>query len=362
MSQEAVRFLIENVPAALFTYRQRLDGSNAVDYLSPACLSIWEIPNEVVQKDSQVLWQMVHPDEIQNMQNSVLKSAQELSLWDWKWRNIMPNGQIKWLHGRGFPRREVNGDVVWFTFILDITQEKNLEQTSAQLQLALMETQKYEAAANLAAGFAHDINNYLAVISASVGLIKLNVELNEKGIDLIKSCQNAIRESTQLTRSLLDFVRNRKEYDEWVDVKLSLEALTPLILAALPNDIKFNFKFTTSGCRFMGQVSIFQSAIMNLILNARDALNGSGEIYLNVTNQKNELILVVQDTGRGMSDFELKKCRDPFYTTKENQKGTGLGLYMVDQFVKKMSGQLMIESELNKGTRIEIRFPLSVGH
>jgi signal transduction histidine kinase len=360
MKEEAFNFLLENVPAALFVYRHTPQGTSTVDYLSPACLSIWEVPSEVAKKNSEILWQMIHSEDFQGMQNSVLLSAQELSLWDWKWRIVMPNGSVKWLHGRGTPKREANGDVAWFTFIFDITKEKVLEQTSTQLQLALFENQKYESASHLVAGFTHDINNYLAIISSSVGLINLKSPLNEKGKELILRCQNAVRESAELTRSLLGYINNHSENQELVNVSVCLNALNPLIHAALPNRIQFHLKIDSSDCQFMGQATLFQSTIMNMVLNARDAIDETGEISILVFEEKDQVVLVIQDTGRGMTDLVLKKCLEPFFTTKEKQTVTGLGLYMVDQFVKKMSGQLIIQSELNKGTRIEMRLPLSV--
>ncbi|GAB4216633.1 MAG: hypothetical protein OHK0012_19320 [Synechococcales cyanobacterium] len=135
-SEARFRNLVANIPGAVFQYLQRADGSNAVTYMSPACWHIWEVPPEDVVQDSQVLWAMVHPEDLTAMAESVRLSAMHLAPWICSWRVTTPSGQQKWLQGFGQPQRLPNGDTLWDSMIIDVT-----ESTRSQLDLKASEAQ-----------------------------------------------------------------------------------------------------------------------------------------------------------------------------------------------------------------------------
>jgi diguanylate cyclase (GGDEF)-like protein/PAS domain S-box-containing protein len=117
-----------NVPGAVFRYLLRTDGSNAVLYMSPGCFGLWEVDAATVEEDASVLWQMVHPDDIAGMYASVMESAQTLQPWFHKWRITTPSRREKWLEAAGQPTRQPNGDVIWDTLILDVSDRVQAEQ------------------------------------------------------------------------------------------------------------------------------------------------------------------------------------------------------------------------------------------
>ncbi len=127
-SEARFRNMVANVPGAVFRYLQRPDGSNRALYMSPGCYGLWEVEAAAVEQDSSVLWEMVHPQDWSGMAESVRVSAEQLTPWFWSWRIITPSGREKWLEAAGQPERQANGDVIWDTVILDITDRKQSEE------------------------------------------------------------------------------------------------------------------------------------------------------------------------------------------------------------------------------------------
>jgi PAS domain S-box-containing protein len=117
-----------NVPGALFRYRQWADGRNAVQYMSPRCLDLWELPADAIVADASRLWAMVDPDDLPGMADAVRRSAETLQPWRWEWRITTPSGRRKWLEGRGVPERLDDGSVLWNSLILDVTERRSAEE------------------------------------------------------------------------------------------------------------------------------------------------------------------------------------------------------------------------------------------
>lgn len=126
-SHARLRHLAANIPGAVFRYLLRPDGTDAVLYMSPGCYGLWEVEASQVEQDATVLWQMIHPDDLPGMQTSVLESAHTLQPWSWSWRIQTPSGCQKWLEAIGRPEQQANGEVIWDTVILDVTDRKQSE-------------------------------------------------------------------------------------------------------------------------------------------------------------------------------------------------------------------------------------------
>jgi len=126
-SEANFRSMAANVPGAIIRYVLHTDGTDSILYSSPGCEALWELPDRVIQADAQRIWAMVLPEDRAGMQNSVLESARTLQPWNCEWRIVTPSGKLKWLHGSGNPTRQPNGDVVWGTVILDVSDRKQAE-------------------------------------------------------------------------------------------------------------------------------------------------------------------------------------------------------------------------------------------
>ncbi len=127
--QSETRFsnLAMNVPGAIFRYLLRSDGTDAVLYMSPGCYDLWEVEAQDVVKSARLLWDMVHPEDISGMYASVMESARTCQPWSWSWRITTPSGQQKWLEAAGRPEQRSNGDVIWDTLIVDVSDRKQAE-------------------------------------------------------------------------------------------------------------------------------------------------------------------------------------------------------------------------------------------
>ncbi len=138
VSEARFRKIAESLPGAIILYVLHPDGLDQVNYLSPGCLELWELEAAAVEQNPQLIWNLVHPEDLPGMQASVLESARTLSPWNWEWRiNTQLTQTQKWVQGTGKPERQDNGDIVWTTLIFDITEQKKAEQI--QLELNLLE-------------------------------------------------------------------------------------------------------------------------------------------------------------------------------------------------------------------------------
>jgi len=129
--------LVRNIPGGVFRYVLRTDGTDGVLYMSPGCFQLWEIEADRVQQDASVIWSLIHPEDLSTVQASVAVSAQTLEPWQSQWRITTPSGKQKWLQGAGQPERQPNGDVIWDSVILDVTDRHLAEQALRQSELML---------------------------------------------------------------------------------------------------------------------------------------------------------------------------------------------------------------------------------
>lgn len=132
-SEARFRALAENIPGAVFRYRLRTDGTHQIFDMTPGSVAIWELPAEEINNDPTPIWQMIHPEDVPPMLDSVHESARTLQPWHYIWRLTTPSGRFKWLEGRGLPRREENGDTVWHSVIVDVTEQRKKDEEIRRL-------------------------------------------------------------------------------------------------------------------------------------------------------------------------------------------------------------------------------------
>ena len=247
----------------------------------------------------------------------------------------------------------------------DITERLALEE---QLQ----QSQRLEAVGQLTGGVAHDFNNLLTVILGHSELLEEQLEETPLLRDSARLIRGAAERAAELPRRLLAFARRQPLAPEIVDVNELINGLTPLLRPTLHEHVDFNIVPCASPWPAFIDPAQLESAILNLCINARDAVSGNGSIVLetaNVTLDKNyarrdsEVVpgdyvqVVVSDTGEGIPAAALKKVFEPFFTTKPKGKGTGLGLSMVYGFVKQSRGHIKIYSEPGEGTTVKLYLP-----
>jgi len=167
-SEARFRNMAANVPGAIFRYLLRPDGSDGVVYMSPGCDRLWEMEAQAVETNVALLWQVIDPEDLPGMQASVLKSAQTLQPWVWTWRITTPSGRRKWLEASGIPTMQANGDVIWDTLIVDVSDRKKTEAERLQIEQLRLELNLLESILNiiLAGYWDWDISNNQEYLSS----------------------------------------------------------------------------------------------------------------------------------------------------------------------------------------------------
>ena len=249
--------------------------------------------------------------------------------------------------------------------LLDITERRQTEE-------ALRQAQKLELMGQMTGGVAHDFNNLLTIIIGSLGLLRRVIGRDQTARDRIDMMMVAAERASRLTKQLLAFARRQPLQPETVNLGHVMQEVLPLVRRALGETIQVEYVTTGGLWNTVVDIGEFQSAILNLAINARDAMPQGGKLTIEMANAALDdayaarhaevepgqyVRFAITDTGKGMDAGTMTRALDPFFTTKPAGEGTGLGLPQVYGFVKQSGGHLKIYSEVGEGTTVKIYLP-----
>jgi signal transduction histidine kinase len=243
--------------------------------------------------------------------------------------------------------------------IVDLTERRAAEK-------ALRQAQKMEAVGQLTGGIAHDFNNLLTVIIGSLERAGKKLSADDGVVRLIDNALEAAHRGASLTQRLLSFARRQNLDPQTVDIPALIEGMRQLLISSLPSNITISTMVSPDTPSVTVDPHQLEMALLNLVVNARDAMRDGGEIAITVSADINPpsalqggryVCLKAADKGEGMNPETLAKARDPFFTTKGVGKGTGLGLSMVAGFAEQSGDLLTLESEPGVGTIVELWLP-----
>ena len=270
---------------------------------------------------------------------------------DGSWRWTLGRGMVVQRDGNGKPLRMIGTNS-------DITKRRQAEVEKEILQNKLLQSQKMESLGTLAGGVAHDMNN---VLGAILGLASAHIGTQPYGSPLHRALDTIVKATERggkMVKSLLSFARQSPAENVPLDLNALLREQASLLERTTLAKVHLQLHLAPGLHPVLGDASALAHAFMNLCVNAVEAMPENGTLTLHTRNVDNDWIEVaVEDNGTGMSKEVLEKAMEPFYTTKETGKGTGLGLSLVFSTVKAHRGQMAIESEPDKGTRVLMRFP-----
>lgn len=308
----------------------------------------------------------IHPDE----QDRVLRQLYKVIdgdevLWSDEYRFLKYNGQYANVIDRGFVTRDDDGKVVRIVGSMqDITERMDMEQR-------LRESQKLEAVGHLTGGVAHDFNNLLTIIMGNAEMMT-DLTTDTTLRSMAEMSLSAAQRGAELTSRLLAFARRRPLDPKATNINHLVEAMQPLLSRTLPENIELELVLDPDLGITDIDASELDTAMLNLTVNARDAMPTGGKLTIQTANAvldgdyaarnfevvPGEYVMIcVSDTGTGMTPDTLRRAFEPFFTTKVMGKGSGLGLSMVFGFTKQSSGHIKINSELNEGTTVKLYFP-----
>ncbi|MGA7780111.1 MAG: PAS domain S-box protein [Paraburkholderia sp.] len=265
--------------------------------------------------------------------------------------------------------RDDHGTLIGFAKITrDMTERKEAAATLERVNAALFQSQKMEAIGQLTGGVAHDFNNLLAVLSNGLQVL-LSQSRTHLDAKMLETMQRAIERGASLTQQLLSFARQQPLKTEAHDLNALIGAFEPMLQRAGNASIRLEFDLGPGQAPVMVDAARFEAALLNLVVNARDATSEGGTIAVGTervelparsvgTLPAGRYIRVwVSDTGTGMSPEVVSRAFEPFFTTKAPGKGTGLGLSQVYGFIVQSGGEVVIQSTQGVGTTIAIYLP-----
>ncbi|MBX3430247.1 MAG: PAS domain S-box protein [Hyphomonadaceae bacterium] len=277
--------------------------------------------------------------------------------------NYTKDGREIWVEGELFPLISDEGVTTHIVVVArNVTQRRELE---AQLR----QSQRLEAVGQLTGGVAHDFNNLLTVILSNAELLETRLAGNDQLHMLAEMTRLAAERGAELTSRLLAFSRRQALDPKSIDVAALVRNMDQLLRRALGGQIEIQINAETGAWNALIDSLQLESALLNLCINARDAMPGGGVLSIGVQNAvlRSEadarggeyVMLSVADTGAGMDEATRARAFEPFFTTKEVGKGSGLGLSMVYGFVTQSKGRIAIDSEVGKGTLVKLYLPRS---
>jgi two-component system cell cycle sensor histidine kinase/response regulator CckA len=361
-SEERFRQLADNIKEALIVIEL---PNFRPSFLSRMWAEIWGVSLEEANRHPEVWFEAIHPDDrgqVQDGQRAVGRGEPAVNVF----RVTRPDKTVRWVRSRTFPVFDEN-DVVFrmVGLVEDITEQR---QTEEQLRQA----QKMEAVGRLAGGVAHDFNNLLTAILGYSDLV-----LNELGESPaiaadVEQIRAAGQSAASLTRQLLAFSRRQILEPQTFDLNEVLRRLEGLLRRVIGEDIALHMNLTENVAAVTADAGQIEQAVMNLVVNARDAMPAGGPLTIETgfamldgayvaehpgASPGPHVMLAVSDGGLGMDEATQKRLFEPFFTTKEVGKGTGLGLATVYGIIKQSGGSIWVYSELGHGSTFKIYLP-----
>ena len=309
----------------------------------------------------------VHPDDHAGLHDALsggLMNAGDIEL---EYRIVHPDGSVRWVLSRGNTYFGDDGQPLRRTGVgIDITEKRRLEEQ-------LRQSQKMEAVGQLTGGIAHDFNNMLAVVMGSLELLDRRLSHEDpRARHYVQQAADASRRAANLTQRLLVFSRQQPLKPEIVDANRLVAGMSDLLRHSIGAVVRLETVLAAGTWCIEVDPNQLENVILNLSVNARDAMPDGGRLTIETQNVHLDaryvsgemgvpagqyVMIAVSDTGAGMTADVLTKAFDPFFTTKEPGKGTGLGLSQVYGFVKSSGGHIKIYSEAGGGTTVKIYLP-----
>lgn len=312
--------------------------------------------------------QLAHPDDIEASQEA-LTTAQTGKLPAFSIRVRHKDAGYRWISWVAAPSdREI------FCIGRDVTAARAAEAVLRQTEDALRQAQKVEAVGQLTGSVAHDFNNLLTVIRGSVDLLRLPALSEARRIRYVDAIADTAERAIKLTSQLLAFARRQTLNPQVFDAAANIVTLQTMLTTLVGSRISTSYDLPHGGATVLADSSQFDTAIVNMAVNARDAMNSQGT--LNIAVQVVDAVppvrnhpgiagsyvaVCVQDDGPGIAATDIDHIFEPFFTTKGVGHGTGLGLSQVFGFAKQSSGEVTVESEPGGGTVFTLYLPFAVG-
>ena len=350
-AESRYRSLIESIPVV--TYIDRVDNHASNVYTSPQVVDMLGWPRSEWASDPHLFEKLIHPDDTERVVGEVIHANETREPFDSEYRLRHREGHYIWVHDQSAVMDD-DGEAFARGFLRDITEQKKLEEQ-------LRQAQKMDALGQFAGGIAHDFNNLLTGIS---GYAELAAASTERGTTLsrcLDGIKTAAEEAASLTSRLLAFSRRNIPERRLVDLNAIVREAASLLERLVRSDVRVTLALAQPLPAVAADLAQLKQVVLNLALNARDAMPSGGTLTIETTTAGESVILRVRDNGIGMDAATRSRALEPFFTTKPEGEGTGLGLSLVYGVVDGLGGRVSIESAIGLGTIVEIALPAADG-
>jgi PAS domain S-box-containing protein len=368
-SEERFRQMAENIREVFWMSDPK---QPAMLYVSPAYEEIWGQSCKSLYEQPQSFFDAILPEDRERVRAAQAKQLQgELTHEEYRLRR--PNGEIRWIWDHSFPIKDEAGQVYRIAGIAeDITERKRAEEALRKSEEQLRKSQRLEAIGRLAGGIAHDFNNMMTAIIGTAELAMLELHRDHPVRRDLKEIKQTADRAANLTRQLLAFARQQIIARGILNLNDLVINLDKMLRRLIGEDVELVMMPSPD----IGFVKVdsgqMEQVIVNLAVNARDAMPAGGSLILQIANVTitqeaaaahpelppgEYVTLTMRDTGAGMTEEVKARLFEPFFTTKEIGKGTGLGLATCYGTIKQNGGHIEVESEIGKGSTFRIYLP-----
>ena len=353
--------IIQSLPMVL--YLEAYDANPRwPSYVSGDLQAITGFAHEEVAERPAIWGERLHPDD-RNRVLASLEGRRKMGRGSIEYRWQCADGSYKHFLDQAVLLKDAEGRPVEFAGTLtDISEQRSLESQ-------LVQAQKMDAIGKLTGGIAHDFNNLLAAVISGLSLIERKAELGEEQQRVLGMTKRAAEQGSELVRRLLAFARRQQLEPRPIDLAALRDAVSDLLTHTLGGLVKLEWQIEDGIWPVFADQAQLELALVNLLINARDAMPAGGTVTITTANctlsdekvpgiaDGDYVRLAVADTGTGISSDNLEKVMEPFFTTKELGKGSGLGLSMVYGFAKQSNGAFRLQSKVDTGTTAELWLP-----
>jgi two-component system cell cycle sensor histidine kinase/response regulator CckA len=366
-AERRYRTLVEQLPLVTYIRALALDEPNV--YVSPQVEAMLGYTAEEWQSDPDLLARIVHPDDRERVLDAARSVRETGEPFRGEYRYVKPDGSIVWVQDETYLIRDQHGTPVSVQgYLFDISERKRAEHERDRFQHDLLHAQKLEAVGQLAGGVAHEFNNMLMAITGHGSLLLSTLDESSPLRRNVEQIMGSAERATALTRQLLAFGRKQVLERATVDVNGAVEASMRLLRPLVAPRVDLRLQLHPSLPAITADPTQVEQVLINLVLNARDAIDGEGTITLatrvvqldQATAARDEVApgsyvaVSVTDTGHGMDEDVRSRIFEPFFTTKPPGQGSGLGLSTAYGIVRQCGGVLRVESLPGRGTTMTV--------
>ena len=368
--------IIANLPGVIASLDLSDPAKPRPIFISPQCQDIWGFTPDEFHATDQPLDLLHPPSERADMLAKLTAAAESLTPFTHRFRVSSEDGDARWFETHTGASRLADGSVQTDGIILDVTPEMRAQEQLEAQRIVAMRAQKHESIGQLTGGVAHDFNNLLAVIMGNLELLRDGIDTPSQ-LRMIDASIGATRRGADLTRNMLAFARKARLEPEVFDLNQLVNETRNWAGRTLPASISLETSLLADLWKVKADTSSTESALLNLILNARDAMPDGGRLTIETSNVRIDdthtelqaenldpgryVMLSVSDTGQGIPENSLSQIFEPFYSTKPPGAGSGLGLSMVEGFTRQSGGTVSVSSEPGLGTTFKLYFKAHSG-